>query len=77
MTKNSTARQDTSVDTLHAADGLGFEARSATGDHAALKLWLRHELEKESRSEIEGIDLKEHAESAYELASSSRGGASL
>jgi Amt family ammonium transporter len=27
--------------------------------------------------EIEGIDLKEHAESAYELASSSRGGASL
>ncbi len=27
--------------------------------------------------EIEGIDLKEHAESAYELASSSRGGSSL
>ncbi len=27
--------------------------------------------------EIEGIDLKEHAESAYEMASSSRGGASL
>ena len=27
--------------------------------------------------EVEGIDLKEHAESAYELASSSRGGASL
>jgi len=32
---------DASVDTLHAADGLGFEARSVTGDHAALKLWLR------------------------------------
>jgi Amt family ammonium transporter len=27
--------------------------------------------------EVEGIDLKEHAESAYELASSSRGGSSL
>ena len=41
MTNKLTARQDASVDTLHAADGLGFEARSATGDHAALKLWLR------------------------------------
>ena len=28
-------------------------------------------------AEIEGIDLKEHAESAYEYASSSRGGANL
>jgi Amt family ammonium transporter len=28
-------------------------------------------------AEIEGIDLKEHAESAYEYASSSRGGAAL
>lgn len=27
--------------TLNAADELGFEARSASGDHAALKLWLR------------------------------------
>jgi DNA-binding MarR family transcriptional regulator len=41
MTKKLSSRKDASVDTLHAADGLGFEARSATGDHAALKLWLR------------------------------------
>jgi DNA-binding MarR family transcriptional regulator len=41
MAKNPTPRKDASVDTLHAADGLGYEARSATGDHAALKLWLR------------------------------------
>jgi Amt family ammonium transporter len=27
--------------------------------------------------EVEGIDLKEHAESAYEYASSSRGGSAL
>jgi DNA-binding MarR family transcriptional regulator len=41
MTKEVPPRKDASLDTLHAADGLGFEARSATGDHAALKLWLR------------------------------------
>jgi DNA-binding MarR family transcriptional regulator len=41
MTKNPVALKDASVDTLYAADGLGYEARSATGDHAALKLWLR------------------------------------
>lgn len=41
MAKNKTAPKDDSVDTMHAADGLGFEARSATGAHAALKLWLR------------------------------------
>jgi DNA-binding MarR family transcriptional regulator len=35
------AQLDASADALHAADGLGFEARSATSDHAALKLWLR------------------------------------
>lgn len=41
MAKNKTLPKDDSVDRLHAADGLGFEARSATGEHAALKLWLR------------------------------------
>ena len=41
MSKNLNLQQDASADTLHAADGLGFEARSATSDHAALKLWLR------------------------------------
>ena len=34
-------KKDPSLDVLNAADELGFEARSATGDHAALKLWLR------------------------------------
>ena len=34
-------KKDTSLDVLNAADELGYEARSATGDHAALKLWLR------------------------------------
>lgn len=34
-------KKDTSLELLNAADELGFEARSATGDHAALKLWLR------------------------------------
>lgn len=34
-------KKDTSLDLLNAADELGYEARSATGDHAALKLWLR------------------------------------
>jgi DNA-binding MarR family transcriptional regulator len=34
-------QEDASTDALHAADGLGFEARSAVSDHAALKLWLR------------------------------------
>jgi DNA-binding MarR family transcriptional regulator len=41
MNKNLDPQQDASTDALHAADGLGFEARSAVGDHAALKLWLR------------------------------------
>ena len=39
--KDSTMKKDTSLDVLNAADELGYEARSATGDHAALKLWLR------------------------------------
>ncbi|APW42877.1 MarR family winged helix-turn-helix transcriptional regulator [Rhodoferax saidenbachensis] len=34
-------KKDPSLDLLNAADELGYEARSATGDHAALKLWLR------------------------------------
>ena len=34
-------KKDTSLELLNAADELGFEAHSATGDHAALKLWLR------------------------------------
>jgi DNA-binding MarR family transcriptional regulator len=34
-------QKDTSRATLNAADELGFEARSASDDHAALKLWLR------------------------------------
>jgi DNA-binding MarR family transcriptional regulator len=34
-------KKDTSLELLNAADELGFEARTATGDHAALKLWLR------------------------------------
>jgi DNA-binding MarR family transcriptional regulator len=34
-------KKDTSLDLLNAADELGYEARSTTGDHAALKLWLR------------------------------------
>jgi len=41
MTKSLAPQQDASTDALHAADGLGFEARSAVSDHAALKLWLR------------------------------------
>jgi DNA-binding MarR family transcriptional regulator len=41
MTKIQTPQKDASTDALHAADELGYEARSATGDHAALKLWLR------------------------------------
>ncbi|MEI8155565.1 MAG: MarR family transcriptional regulator [Burkholderiales bacterium] len=41
MTKILNPGQDASADALHAADGLGFEARSTTSDHAALKLWLR------------------------------------
>ena len=41
MTKIKTPQKDASTDALHAADELGYEARSATGDHAALKLWLR------------------------------------
>jgi DNA-binding MarR family transcriptional regulator len=34
-------KKDPSLALLNAADELGYEARSATGDHAALKLWLR------------------------------------
>jgi DNA-binding MarR family transcriptional regulator len=34
-------KKDASLDLLNAADELGYEARSARGDHAALKLWLR------------------------------------
>jgi DNA-binding MarR family transcriptional regulator len=34
-------KKDPSLDLLGAADELGYEARSATDDHAALKLWLR------------------------------------
>ena len=34
-------KKDSSLALLHAADELGFEARSASGDHTALKLWLR------------------------------------
>jgi len=34
-------KKDPSVALLNAADELGYEARSAMGDHAALKLWLR------------------------------------
>lgn len=34
-------KKDTSLDLLNAADELGYEARSSTADHAALKLWLR------------------------------------
>jgi DNA-binding MarR family transcriptional regulator len=34
-------KKDPSLDLLDAADELGYEARSTTGDHAALKLWLR------------------------------------
>ena len=34
-------KKDLNLDLLNAADELGYEARSATGDHAALKLWLR------------------------------------
>ena len=34
-------RHDPSLALLNAADQLGFEARSASGDHTALKLWLR------------------------------------
>ena len=41
MTKIKAPPKDASTDALHAADELGYEARSATGDHAALKLWLR------------------------------------
>ena len=57
MAKNKTAPKDDSVDTMHAADGLGFEARSATGAHAALKLWLRMlscttKIENEIRSRL-------------------------
>lgn len=41
MVHVTTPLQDSSADVLGAADGLGFEARSAENDHAALKLWLR------------------------------------
>ena len=34
-------KKDLSLELLDAADNLGFEARSASGDHTALKLWLR------------------------------------
>jgi len=34
-------KNDANLDLLNAADELGYEARSAKGDHAALKLWLR------------------------------------
>ena len=34
-------KDDANLALLGAADELGFEARSAVGDHAALKLWLR------------------------------------
>jgi DNA-binding MarR family transcriptional regulator len=34
-------KKDTSLELLDAADKLGHEARSASGDHTALKLWLR------------------------------------
>ena len=34
-------KKDPSLDLLNAAAELGYEARGATGDHAALKLWLR------------------------------------
>lgn len=34
-------KKDTSLELLGAADELGHEARSASGDHEALKLWLR------------------------------------
>jgi len=37
----SNLKKDLNLDLLNAADELGYEARSATGDHAALKLWLR------------------------------------
>ncbi len=36
-----TRKDDANLALLNAADELGFEARSAVGDHAALKLWLR------------------------------------
>ena len=34
-------KKDPSLALLNAADELGYEARSASSDHAALKLWLR------------------------------------
>ena len=34
-------KKDPSLALLNAADNLGYEARSASGDHTALKLWLR------------------------------------
>jgi DNA-binding MarR family transcriptional regulator len=34
-------KKDPNLDLLNAAAELGYEARGATGDHAALKLWLR------------------------------------
>jgi DNA-binding MarR family transcriptional regulator len=34
-------KKDPSLALLNAADELGYEARSASNDHAALKLWLR------------------------------------
>jgi DNA-binding MarR family transcriptional regulator len=34
-------KKDPSLVLLNAADELGYEARSASNDHAALKLWLR------------------------------------
>jgi DNA-binding MarR family transcriptional regulator len=34
-------KKDPSLELLDAADNLGHEARSASGDHTALKLWLR------------------------------------
>ncbi len=41
MIKSPNPQKDASADALQAADELGYEARSAKGDHAALKLWLR------------------------------------
>lgn len=50
-------KKDLSIDVLDAADELGYEARSATGDHAALKLWLRllsctHQIEADIRRRL-------------------------
>jgi DNA-binding MarR family transcriptional regulator len=50
-------KKDTSLDLLNAADELGYEARTAKDDHAALKLWLRllsstHQIEAEIRRRL-------------------------